>query len=317
MKVVSVLYGLLAAGALAGAWAAPVWDWDGRTELFGASLVEKAAVARLLPEPGKPIFLLDPAPLEDRLEKISAVKDARVRRWAFPPRLEIRLTEREAAALLMNPAASDSSRIYLDPDGAAFSAHKALPRPTLTVLAREPSLGQTDRPAFAAVAAVWPRRTAGTLDVRNAASWRATIGGIPVLLGPPDDVPAKFRALQRLLPLAEGTRKTLQYVDVRFPDAPSFRVAQAKAQDEQGVATAGNRDRADDRRPVGHAIPQPGGLRQAKPSEPARRGLGPHAQPGREGKGGSREGSGPAKAAPGRGGERPERQADHGDRHRD
>ncbi|MBM3269376.1 MAG: FtsQ-type POTRA domain-containing protein [Candidatus Sericytochromatia bacterium] len=309
MKVLPVLYGAAVAGLLCGAWAAPAWKWDGRAHLVGNRLVERHEVARLLPQPGKPLYLLDPAALERAVERLPAVKDARVRRWGFPPRLEIALTERVAVARLAG-LATGSPPVFLDADGFAFGFSSAsIPVPPLQVVAGARSLTAPQREGFRHVAAAWPSGRAGTIDVRSASSWRATIGGIPVLIGPPAELPAKFRALSRLLPLAEGTRKTLEYVDVRFPDAPAFRVATRTpaqtGQNEQGLAVTGHGDLADHRRAPGHTVQEPGRLRQAEPAQPPRRGPGADAQPVREAKGRSGQGGEPVAGAPRRSGERP------------
>ncbi|MBU6429589.1 MAG: FtsQ-type POTRA domain-containing protein, partial [Cyanobacteria bacterium REEB65] len=311
-RLVTVIELVVLGVLLVVAWRAPQWRWEGQYVVEGARIVSADALVKRLPQPvGEPLYLIDPRPIRAAaLAFDPTIGAVEVRRWLFPARIVVSLHEREPAARVAEPLpvlANVSTRsskpglpLCLDVDGEAFAC-----RPTVLPLAVRvaaiPLPGQ-DQEGFVNLAEAWPADATGVADLRDPASWSCriqlpagtgSVGAFRVFLGDAEHLRAKFRALEQVFLLTRRDQKTLEYVDVRFPDAPAFKAADGAVRSErafsrstgsengqhgQGLADTGNGDRADRRRLVGHPVQESGLLRAGGSAQPPGRGPGGHAQ---------------------------------------
>lgn len=211
-------------------WTAGFWRFDGEVRVSGNRQVSVEQVSAIARAPvGEPLWRVDPGALESRLRTLPAVRDAVVRRWLFPARLEVRLAERRP---LMRVAGTPDT--WIDEAGAVFRAdpRTAEAPPTRvqieTALAPGRALPASAMEGILRLLAAWPDaqdgEIEGSLDARNPEDLRAVFAGWPVRFGAPRDLPAKIALLERLLPLAKPYRDRLEYIDLRFVASPALRL---------------------------------------------------------------------------------------------
>lgn len=214
-------------GALVALWRMPQWLWTGEARIEGAKRIDPQYARRVaLGDRGLPLFRIDPRLIRARLMELEAVEDVKVRRWLFPARVEIVLQERVPVVRVEGKA----SPTYLDSAGKAFTLppgakpEKAI---ALGVHLASASLAPADRTALRRLLDTWPKGSVGVVDMRDPASWSARIDGIRVLLGTSEALDEKFRVFEHLIPLARQGGKRLEYIDLRFPEAPTIRALEA------------------------------------------------------------------------------------------
>lgn len=211
-------------GALVALWLMPQWGWDGELRVTGTQRLTHEQVAKAVKgSEGRPLFLVDPATMRERLRGLDGVEDVKVRRWLLPARVEITVKERSP---VLRVAGSSS---YLDASGVAFR----LPTQTdpaaipIEALVASRSLSAEEQVGLKVLVANWPAGTRGSVDLRDPTAWSCTINGVRVLLGTPDELAEKLRLYSHLLPLARKSGKAIRYLDVRFPEAPTVRTSEA------------------------------------------------------------------------------------------
>lgn len=211
-------------GALVALWLMPQWNWDGTLHVSGTHRLTHEQVAKAVKgSEGRPLFMVDPATIRERVRSLEGVEDVKVRRWLLPARVEVTVKERAPMLRVAGAAA------YLDATGVAFRLPSATqPQATpIQALVASRSLAANEQAALKVAVAHWPRGAKGTLDLRDPASWSATIDGVQVRLGSPDQMEEKLRLYSHLLPLARKSGKTIRYMDLRFPEAPTVRTSEA------------------------------------------------------------------------------------------
>ncbi|HEY9855564.1 MAG TPA: FtsQ-type POTRA domain-containing protein [Stenomitos sp.] len=211
-------------GALVALWLMPQWTWDGELRVAGIRRLSHDEIAKAAKgSEGKPLFLIDPATIKERIQHLDGVEDVKVRRWLLPARVEVTVKERSPILRVAGGSA------YLDATGVAFRLPngedtKAIP---IEALVSTRSLDVTEQAALKVLVASWPEGAKGTVDLRNATAWSAVIDGVQVLLGAPQDMAEKLRLYSHLLPLARKSGKAIRYMDLRFPEAPTVRTSEA------------------------------------------------------------------------------------------
>lgn len=211
-------------GALVALWLMPQWTWDGELRVTGVHRLTHAQVERAVKGlEGKPLFLVDPAAIRDRIRGLDGVEDVKVRRWLLPARIEVTVKERSPVLRVAGGSA------YLDATGVAFRLPTAAEPAAIPIEAvvSSRSLQPTELAALKVLLANWPQGAKGTLDLRDPAAWSATIDGVQVMFGAPDEMAAKLRLYSHLLPLARKSGKAIRYMDLRFPEAPTVRTSEA------------------------------------------------------------------------------------------
>lgn len=208
-------------------WAGPFWRWDGQMTVTGNRLVSKQEIFEKLHVPQRmPLYLLNPQAVVAQVGTIPAVAQVAVRRWLFPARLEVMIMERQALVRVEGPSGEPVSR-WIDQEGVVFAA------PAAHMQARFPirvwtELNPGDRlPAEVQthlfdLLTAWPKDAPGKLDLRKPRDVSANIGGWPVRFGEVADVDVKFAMLQHLRPLATKYKDRLKYINLRFPESPTF-----------------------------------------------------------------------------------------------
>ena len=213
-------------GLLVAIWMMPQWIWDGEIRITGLRRVHQAAIAaRLLPHRGKPLHALDVARMRADLRELDAVEDAEIRRWLFPARLEVKVTERDPRSRATGALAG----WFLDGEGRVFRMDPswiASPLPLGVNLATE-SWKTREQQAYREILERWPADRTGELDATATESWKVRLEGVTVNLGTPRDIPAKWVAYRTVWDLARQGGKRLEYIDVQLPDAPSVRPVRA------------------------------------------------------------------------------------------
>lgn len=214
-------------GMLVALWMMPQWLWGGEVHITGGHRLSRAFIEQAAGLPsGHALYRIDPEAIRARLRAVPAIEDVRVRRWLFPARLDLTVRERSARAVVAN----QPQPTYLDSFGESYSlpgGGAAGEAPAIVAELATASLTMEERTALRALFAAWPRGGRGTLDLRDPASWSASIDGIRVGLGAPSDLPQKLTVFSHLVPLARRAGKTIQYVDLRFPEAPTIRTSEA------------------------------------------------------------------------------------------
>lgn len=211
-------------GALVALWLMPQWGWDGELRVTGTQRLTHEAVAKAVKgSEGRPLFLVDPGAMRERLRGLDGVEDVKVRRWLLPARVEITVKERSP---VLRVAGSSS---YLDASGVAFRLpHQTAPANIpIEALVASRSLSTSELVGLKVLVANWPPGTRGSVDLRDPTAWSCTIDGVRVLLGTPDELSEKLRLYSHLLPLARKSGKAIRYLDVRFPEAPTVRTSEA------------------------------------------------------------------------------------------
>lgn len=215
-------------GGLVAFWLMPQWQWDGEVHVKGLHYLSAQLITRSagLPSSGS-LYQLNPSEIRERLLKIEAIQDAKVRRWLFPPRLDIEIQERFPKVRVLGAV----TPTYMDTQGILFTLPvSARPSTPLSVKVGTGSLSTSDSAALRSLLEVWPKESSGTLDLRDAASWSAVVDGVRVDLGRADRLGEKLRLYSHLLPLAREAGKAVQYIDLRFPEAPTIRASEATHQ---------------------------------------------------------------------------------------
>jgi len=211
-------------GALVALWLMPQWNWDGELRVSGTRRLSQDAVAKAVKgSEGKPLFLIDPAAIRERIKRLDGVEDVKVRRWLLPARVEVTVKERSPILRVAGGSA------YLDATGVAFrlpSAEDTRAIPIEAIVATR-SLYATEQAALKVLVSNWPKGAKGTVDLRNPAAWSAVIDGVQVQLGAPEQMAEKLRLYSHLLPLARQSGKAIRYMDLRFPEAPTVRTSEA------------------------------------------------------------------------------------------
>lgn len=211
-------------------WGSPVWHWHGHLKITGNRLVSKQEILDRLSVPqDTPLYRLNPQWIQGQLTGIPAISRVAVRRWLFPARIEMAVIERQALV----PVTGGVGDRWLDQEGVVFSASPKLMKPRYGVqihtrLAPGEKLpASVQGPLFELIAA-WPGKTSGRVDLRNPKDVYANIDGWPVRLGEMSEVPTKFGMFTHLKPLAEKYRDRLEYINVRHPMAPTFKLKTGK-----------------------------------------------------------------------------------------
>lgn len=220
-----VMVGLLAYG-IYWLWGASVWHWEGQVRISGNRLVSKQEILERLQVPeNTPLYRLDPRWIASQVSDIPAVSRVAVRRWLFPARLEMNVIERQALVALLGPG----NNRWMDQEGVVFTASPQIMKPRFGIkvwsdLAPGKRLppGMQDR-LFELMAA-WPAKLDGRVDLRNPKDVYLAVDGWPVRFGELKDVPIKFEMLVKLKPVAEKYRDRLQYIDLRYPASPTFKL---------------------------------------------------------------------------------------------
>ena len=212
-------------GATLALWVMPQWSWDGNVQVEGLHYLSSQLILRTaaLPTKGR-LFQIDPAKIRSRLLQLDAVEDAKVRRWLFPARLDIEIKERTPMVRLLGT----TPPTYLDNQGIPFTLPASSSPPTrLSVSIASGTLTPEDRLDLQTLLLNWPTGSRGTLKICDPASWSATIDGVPVVLGSGDNLGEKLHLYSQLLPLARRAEKAVEYIDLRFPEAPTLRASEA------------------------------------------------------------------------------------------
>ncbi len=211
-------------GALVALWLMPQWNWAGELRIAGNQRLTHDKVAKAVKGlEGKPLFLIDPAAIRARVKGLDGVEDVKVRRWLLPARIEVTVKERSPVLRVAGGSA------YLDATGVAFRLPAGADQAAIPIeaLVASRSFLPTEQAALKVLLANWPQGARGTLDVRNPAAWGATIDGVQIMLGAPEQMAEKLRLYSHLLPLARKSGKAIRYMDLRFPESPTVRTSEA------------------------------------------------------------------------------------------
>ena len=207
-------------------WGSDVWHWQGQVRISGNRLVSKQQILERLQVPqATPLHQLDPRWIASQVADIPSVSRVAVRRWLFPARLEMNVLERQALVGLLGPGPNR----WMDQEGVVFQASPKLMKPRFGIKVwsdlkpGERLHGGLQDRLFELVA-TWPAKMDGRVDMRNAQDVYASIDGWPVRLGELKEVPAKLDMFTKLKPVAEKYRDRLQYIDLRFPMSPTFKL---------------------------------------------------------------------------------------------
>jgi cell division septal protein FtsQ len=220
-----VMAGFLAYGTY-WLWGSPVWHWQGQMSVAGNRLVSKQEIlARLDVPQNTALYRLNPQWVSDQVKGIPAVSRVAVRRWLFPPRLEVTVLERQPLVAVLGPGQS----LWMDQEGVVFPANPKLVTPRFPVkIETQLRVGERLAPAVQShlfeVLETWPKGAGGRIDLRKADDIYATVDGWPLRLGAVTDVPTKFGMFAHLRPLAQKYKDRLQYIDLRFPTSPTFKL---------------------------------------------------------------------------------------------
>lgn len=208
-------------GGLVAIWSMPQWQWQGDVRIHGSQRSEVLSLAEGTSS-ARPLFLLDPAPWREKLEGDPAIAEVRVHRWLFPTRLEVTVQERTPVARVVDAPGTS----YMDREGVVFPLGGAAPV-TWSVRLAGRTLSASERSAWRSLQAAWPKAPHGEVDLRDPASWSVRLEGVTLMLGAPRDLAAKLRVYGHVRPLARQAGKTLEYIDLRFPEAPTVRASEA------------------------------------------------------------------------------------------
>ncbi|HBN08548.1 MAG TPA: hypothetical protein DD435_07820 [Cyanobacteria bacterium UBA8530] len=204
-------------------WNLPFWRYAGIVTVRGNRIVPSEAIARKIGNTDLPLFRIDPKGIETRIEEIPEIEKARVRRWLFPARIEVQVNERI-------PFAQVSQKVFLDQLGNRFSA--PIQHVPLFVVLPIPYTDQS-KETFRRLVALWPPEATGAIDLSLSEDLRINLKGIAVRLGKierAEELDEKFKTFYRLLPLAERYGNRLEYVDLRFPAAPTLKCKLSNSQ---------------------------------------------------------------------------------------
>ncbi len=210
-----IVQAFLLGGAGVALWAMPQWTWQGDLRVAGAKRLLAAPLAlALAEEKGKPLYRIDPEGVRREVLKNPAIADAKVRRWLFPARLEVTLSEREPLARLNDGQVVDyEGVVFRTPEGARdmkLGLQAPLEEGRLTGAAlqalRELSL--------------YGEGLSGEVDLRRPGDWTGTLNGVAVRFGEGRAIADKLHVFKHLLPLARSGTRAVEYIDLRSPEAP-------------------------------------------------------------------------------------------------
>lgn len=248
-------------------WGSPVWHWHGNLKITGNRLVSKQEILDRLSVPqNTPLYRLNPQWIQGQLTGVPAISRVAVRRWLFPARLEMIVIERQALV----PVVGGANDRWMDQEGFVFSASPKLMKPRYAVKVHTGlQVGQQFPPEVRAplfeLIAAWPGKTDGRVDMRNPKDVFASIDGWPVRLGELDEISTKFGMFTHLKPLAEKYKDRLEYINVRHPMAPTFKLKTGKEINVKKDAKATSASPA----PHGAASASPGPQASPKGGSPA------------------------------------------------
>ncbi|MGE5708217.1 MAG: cell division protein FtsQ/DivIB [Bacteroidota bacterium] len=209
----ALLFLLAVCGAVA-LWLAPFWHFQNLISVSGNRTVPTDRILRQAMIQPATLFRIDPVAVRSRIEQIPEIEKALVRRWLFPARLEIDVTERHPFAQIA------SGSLFLDLSGIPFQAPaQHTPIQVLMSSTRDVRALQS----FRAIAARWPKDVKGLIDLRSPEDIRIDLQGLVARFGKGEDIEEKFQVLFRLLPLAKRYGNRLEYVDLRFPQSPTLK----------------------------------------------------------------------------------------------
>lgn len=218
-----VMVGLLAYGTY-WLWGSPVWHWQGQMSVTGNRLVSKQEIlARLDVPQNTALYRLNPQWVAAQLKGMPTISKVAVRRWLFPPRLELTILERQPLV------AVEGGQLWMDQEGVVFPASPKLvkarfPVTVATTLKSGQQLAPQVQSHLFEILTTWPKGAGGRVDLRNTDDVYAVVDGWPLRLGTVTEVPTKFGMFAHLKPLAQKYKNRLQYIDLRFPASPTFKL---------------------------------------------------------------------------------------------
>lgn len=250
-----VMVGTLAYGTY-WLWGSPVWHWQGQMSVTGNRLVSKQEIlARLNVPQNTALYRLNPQWVADQLTDMPTISKVAVRRWLFPPRLELTVLERQPLV------AVEGGNLWMDQEGVVFPASPKLVKARFPVkVATSLKSGERLPPQVQAhlfeLLATWPKGAGGRVDLRKVNDVYAQVDDWPLRLGEVTEVGTKFGMFAHLKPLAQKYKDRLQYIDLRFPTSPTFKLQSGDTIDAKGEPKA----------PAAKTSPSPAPAASASPS---------------------------------------------------
>ena len=220
-----VMAGFLAYGTY-WLWGSPVWHWQGQMSVTGNRLVSKQEILTRLDVPqNTALYRLNPQWVADQLSGIPTISKVAVRRWLFPPRLELTVLERQPLVAVV----AEGQSLWMDQEGVVFPASPKLVKPRFPIkVATTLKSGERLPPHVQShlfeLLATWPKGAGGRVDLRKTGDVYAMVDDWPLRLGAVTDVPTKFGMFAHLKPLAQKYKDRLQYIDLRYPTSPTFKL---------------------------------------------------------------------------------------------
>jgi cell division protein FtsQ len=205
------------AAAALGIVVSPLVDVDRVAVVGGGDRAAEIRAAAAV-HAGAPLLLVDTGAVEDRVEGLSWIADARVSR-DLPGTLRIVVRLRPPVAFAARP---DGRVAVVDPSGTVVALGSAAPGglPALVTTSPPPGPGRRIAPRAAAQVAAGVGPLAGRVarvSVDHAQAALLLTDGTEVRLGGLDHVQEKARAADAVLAALPGP---VAYVDVRVPSAP-------------------------------------------------------------------------------------------------
>lgn len=220
-----VMAGFLAYGTY-WLWGSEVWHWQGQMSVTGNRLVSKQEILNRLSVPTNTmLYRLNPQWVADQLTDIPTISKVAVRRWLFPARLELAILERQPLVGVL----AEGESLWMDQEGVVFPASPKLvkagfPVKVQTTLKSGERLPQEVQAHLFEILATWPKGAGGRVDLRKTNDVIAIVDDWPLRLGEVTDVPTKFGMFEHLKPLAQKYKNRLQYIDLRYPTSPTFKL---------------------------------------------------------------------------------------------
>ena len=220
-----VMAGFLAYGTY-WLWGSPVWHWQGQMSVSGNRLVSKQEILDRLSVPqDTALYRINPQWVADQLTGIPTLSKVAVRRWLFPPRLELTVLERQPLVAI----ATEGKSLWMDQEGVVFPASAKLVKPRFPIKVATPlKAGERLSPEVQShlfeILSTWPKGAGGRIDLTRANDVYAMVDDWPLRLGSVADVPTKIGMFAHLKPLAQKYKDRLQYIDLRFPTSPTFKL---------------------------------------------------------------------------------------------
>jgi cell division septal protein FtsQ len=225
--MVKVWVALLLAGGLWWFWQAPFWTLtDLNVQVSPTRYVPPEALESLLaPEVGKPVFAIHPAAIAQRIQvRFPVLAQVQVRRYLFPARLEVKLAEQQAWALVYE------SPDHLKPYG--LVTDRVVPLDGLKPVWLNPVVvpKKLASPEYLrAVARTHyqlrqiPELHLHQLDASQPNHWVARFAEVDVLLGKLDmTMTERLRRLVPLVPKIQELENQIDWVDLRWGNEITF-----------------------------------------------------------------------------------------------